>query len=74
MLSLSVKTWAQHFLNPLHICCRLLDLNIGRQTAWKITCPYEALRESILPRLGMVQMQRRPSREQWRNGRKGHLQ
>lgn len=66
-----VKTWFQHIQNPLHIYCRLLDLRIRRQIAWKITRRYEALSERFRPDLGITLLQGRATRERWRNGKKG---
>lgn len=38
----------QHYLNPLHIMCRLIDLGISRRTAITICRKYEILYNPVM--------------------------
>jgi len=38
---MSIPLWMQHYINPLHVYCRLIDIGLSRENALKITCLYE---------------------------------
>jgi len=38
-----MRTWMQHYLNGLHVYCRLIDLGMGAHLARRIASLYERL-------------------------------
>lgn len=38
---MTIRPFVQHFLNPLHVFCRLSDWGLGKRTARGLSAVYE---------------------------------
>ena len=38
-----IKIWIEHFFNPLHVYCRLMDVGFSRKNAGRLSLLYEGI-------------------------------